>query len=392
LIIIKNRHLKIFYFCFEGFSRLGNINNHIRETVGWLAKFGHELHFFNPNFVKPTFDAKVTIHPIPVINIPLLRWIIFEVLSFFILIYNVLRHRPDYLYFRETSSFTPIAVSILCHVPLTIEVNGWVLEELRQTGYSPWKIAYMRLNQRLNYSFCERIIPVSEGLKNLIVANYPVKAGKIIPVANGTNPESFRPMSKTEAIVKTGLVNTLTVGFIGSCYHYHGVQHLIQAAPLVLEKMPQVRFVVAGDGAQLEEWQALSRNLNVSEAFTFTGKVPFNMASYYINSYDVCVSPWDTEFFDKISGSPMKLFDYFACGKAVVSSAIETVMEIADKYQCIEVTDIRNSSKFAQVLIELLQDESRRNELGQKARAVILNYFTWEITSRKIEHVLNGIQ
>jgi len=34
--------LIIFYFCFEGFNRLGNINNHIRETVGLLAKFGHD--------------------------------------------------------------------------------------------------------------------------------------------------------------------------------------------------------------------------------------------------------------------------------------------------------------------------------------------------------------
>jgi len=32
----------IFYFCFEGFSRLGNINNHIRETIGWLAKFDNK--------------------------------------------------------------------------------------------------------------------------------------------------------------------------------------------------------------------------------------------------------------------------------------------------------------------------------------------------------------
>ena len=78
---MKNQKLTTFYFCFEGFSRLGNINNHIRETVSWLAKFGHKVHFFNTDIVKPTFDAKVTIHPIPVINIPLLRWIIFEVLA-----------------------------------------------------------------------------------------------------------------------------------------------------------------------------------------------------------------------------------------------------------------------------------------------------------------------
>jgi len=381
----------IFYFCFEGFSRLGNINNHIRETVSWLVRFGHEVHFFNPDIVRPTFDAKVIIHPIPVVNLPLLRWIIFEIFSFFSLITNVLKFRPDHLYFRETSSFIPIVVSKLCHIPLTIEVNGWVLEELRQTGYSHWKIEYMRLNQRINFGYCDRIIPVSQGLKNLICANYPVKAAKIIPVANGTDPNIFRPIPKSAVLARTSLPDTPTVGFIGSCYHYHGVQYLIKAAPFVLNKIPDVRFVVAGDGAQLEEWKILSHDLKVNNTFTFTGKVTFNLAPYYINSFDICVSPWDIEFFSKISGSPMKLFDYFACGKAVVSSAISPVKEIVDSYHCAELIDVHDSAIFANILCELLQDESRRNELGQKARAVVLNHFTWEITSRKIEKVLGGI-
>jgi len=381
----------IFYFCFEGFSRLGNINNHIRETVGWLAKFGHTVHFFNPDIVKPTFDAKVVIHPIPVINIPLLRWIIFEALSFFILMYNVFKHHPSHLYFRETSSFIPLVVSKLCNVPLTIEVNGWVLEELRQTGYSPWKIAYMRLNQRLNFSYCTRIIPVSEGLKNLIITNYLVKAAKVIPIANGTNPEVFRPMPKAEALAKTGLVNGPTVGFIGSCYHYHGVQFLIQAAPYIINIIPDVHFVVAGDGAQLEEWKSLSQRLNVNEVFTFTGKVPFTLAPYYINSYDICVAPWAVDLLPKVGLSPMKFFDYLACGKPVVVSPVYGVVELINKYNCGIICDVKIPEIFAQAIIDLLADQNRRELLGKTAREVVIKHFTWEITSCKIEKVLGGI-
>jgi len=381
----------IFYFCFEGFSRLGNINNHIRETVSWLARSGHEMHFFNPDIAKPTFDAKVVIHPIPVINIPLLRWVIFEILSFFILMYNVFKYRPSHLYFRETSSFIPLAVSKLCHLPLTIEVNGWVLEELRQTGYSPWKIAYMRLNQRLNFGFCECIIPVSNGLKNLICANYPVKAARVIPVANGTNPEVFRPIPKAEALTQTGLADAPTVGFIGSCYHYHGVQYLIQAAPSILKKMPQVRFVVAGDGAQLEEWKALSHHLNVSESFIFAGKVPFKMAPYFINSYDVCVAPWDVDLLPKVGLSPLKFFDYLSCGKPVIVSPVYGVIELIDTFQCGIICDVKKPEIFAQTIMDLLPDQDRRELLGKTAREVVIKHFTWEITSRNIEKVLGGI-
>ncbi|HOV24504.1 MAG TPA: glycosyltransferase family 4 protein [Candidatus Marinimicrobia bacterium] len=382
----------IFYFCFEGFSRLKDINNHIRETVSWLAKFGYEVHFFNPNIVKPSFSSKVHIHLIPVINYPFLRWATFEFLSFFILTWNALKRRPTHLYFRETSSFAPLLVSKLCHIPLTIEVNGWVLEELRQIGYSRWKLAYIRLNQRLNFVHCNRIIPVTEGLKNLIVTNYPVKSVKIIPIANGTNPEVFRPLLKSEALAKTGLPNTPTVGFIGSCYHYHGVQYLIKAAPLVLLKMPQVRFVVAGDGAQLEAWKTLSRELKVNEAFTFTGKVPFSLAPYYINSFDICVAPWDTALVPKDGQSPMKFFDYLACGKPVIASPVSSVVKLINKFRCGITCDVKNSEVFAELIIELLSNPKIRESLGKIAREVVTANFTWEITSRKIEQVLKGIR
>ncbi len=307
------------------------------------------------------------------------------------MIRNARKWRPDYLYFRETSSFIPLTVSKLCHIPLTIEVNGWVLEELRQTGYSPWKIAYMRLNQRLNFGYCERIIPVSEGLKNLICANYPVKSAKVISIANGTNPEVFRPLPKSEALAKTGLADAPTVGFIGSCYHYHGVQYLIQAAPLILEKMPQVRFVVAGDGAQLEEWKALSRQLNVNESFTFTGKVPFEMAPYFINSFDICVAPWNVDLLPKVGLSPMKFFDYLSCGKPVIVSPVYGVVELIDKYHCGIICDVKKPKIFAQAIIDLLSDQNRRELLGKTAREIVIKHFTWEITSRKIEKVLGGI-
>jgi glycosyltransferase involved in cell wall biosynthesis len=199
-------------------------------------------------------------------------------------------------------------------------------------------------------------------------------------------------MPKSEALAKTGLPNTPTVGFIGSCYHYHGVQYLIKAAPLVLQKMPQVRFVVAGDGAQLEAWKTLSRELKVNEAFTFTGKVPFSLAPYYINSFDICVAPWDTALVPKDGQSPMKFFDYLACGKPVIASPVSSVVKLINKFRCGITCDVKNSEVFAELIIELLSNPKIREPLEKTTREVVTENFTWEITSRKIEQVLKGIR
>lgn len=387
------KRYKIFYFCFEGFSKLGNINNHIRETVSWLAKFGHEVYFFNPKIIKPEFDAKVNIHLISIIKLPLLSWISFDIISFFILLKNVLSNRPDYIYFRETSSPIPLFISKIFSIPLIIEINGWVLSELCQTGYSKWKLFYIRFIQRINYVYATRLIPVSEGLKILVLKHYPVDHANVLPISNGTNPEKFRPIPQTEAREQIGISSdSQVIGFIGSCYSYHGVQHLIKAARLVLQEKPETKFIIAGDGAQRQEWIELTKSLHIYNSFQFPGVVPFDRAPVYINSFDICVAPWDIELFNKTAGSPMKLFDYLACGKPVITSQVYGVYKIVKKYNCGVVIDVKNSELFSETLLNLLENSKNRKVMGKRGREAILKYFTWEKTSKNIEKVLRDIR
>ncbi len=382
--------MKIFYFCFEGFSKHGQINNHIRETVSHLARFGHEVHFFIPTITKPEFAAPVKIQRIPIINLPLIRWLTFEPLAFLVLLLKAIQHRPNHLYFRETSSFIPLLISKIFSIPLTIEVNGWVLEELRQTDYTRWKLTYMRLNQRLNFRHCWRIIPVTEGLKQLLIDAYHLPDSKIFPVANGTNPIVFRPIPRGEAFKITGLPdNRFTIGFIGSCYHYHGVQYLIKAAPFIIEKQPDVQFIVVGDGAQLAEWKQLVREMHLDDYFIFTGKVPFQQAPYYINCFDIAVAPWDVAFFNRISGSPMKTFDYMACGKPFIASPVREVACLVEKHQCGVILDVNNPIVFSNGIFNLMKAEYQRQKMGENGRQAVIQFYTWERTTRNIEKILS---
>ncbi len=388
----SNKKYKIFYFCYEGFSKLGNINNHIRETVSWMAKFGHEVHFFNPNITNPKFDTKVDIHLIPIINKPLLNWISFDIISFFILLKNILVNHPDFLYFRETSSLVPLIISKLFHIPLIIEINGWVLLELEQTGYSKWKLKYIKFIQKLNFKYADKLIPVSEGLKKLIIKNYNLNPKYIIPVSNGTNPEKFLPIKTKITRQQLDLsIDRPIVGFIGSCYHYHGVQYLINASKYIIKEKPNILFIIAGDGAQRLEWINLTKKLNVNKNFLFPGRIPFDLASLYINCYDICVAPWNTKYLNDIGLSPMKLFDYMSCGKLVICSQIYGINEIIEKYKCAISIDVQNAEKFSKTILYYLNNPQEKIKTEQIARKTILENFTWEITTKNLIDVMDKI-
>jgi len=392
-MISKLRPLRIFYFCYEGFKKIGKLNNHIRETVSWFSKLGNEVHFFNPNIIKPEFDAAVDLHLIPLIDLPILKWLSFDVFAFFCLLYNSIIRRPNVIYYRESSSLVPLIISRLLSIPLVIEVNGWVLDELYSYGYSKSKLRLLRLFQELNYRCATLLIPVSEGLKKLISQHYQVSPSKIFAVNNGTNPVRYYPIPMSEARQKIGVnLQKQVIGFIGGCYPHHGIQYLIEAAPLVLADFPEIQFIVAGDGAMLKSWKELAKIKGVYKNYLFPGNVPFELAPYYINSYDICVAPWDINLVGNVGLSPMKLFDYMACGRPIVSSPVYGVKEILEPYQAGITVNVKNPEKFADALKTLLNLPNIWRDMGKKARELVLSQFTWEQTSRKILDLLRSLE
>jgi len=388
--------MHIFYYCFEKISQKGSANTHVIEVVGNLSRTGHPVTLFLPRFDKQTCNFtkdRIKYVYIPVFKLGLMTWIIYDIYSFFFLVIHAIRRRPNVVYFRETQSWVPLLFAKFIHRKLLIEVNGWITDELRMINYPAWKILLMRVTQCFNLRHADGIVAVSEGLKQIIHRTYRIDSRKIIAIANGTNPEIFRPIETNECRQKLHLVSDMEyIGFIGSCYPYHGLENLIRSASLVLEKSPGVRFIIAGDGAARQIWQDQVAALGLTEKFIFPGMIPTAEAPIWINAFTIGVAPWHKQYMDDIGFSPIKLFDYMACGKPVVVSRIKGVTEIVEKNQCGFAIDVENPEIFAEHLLILLRDRNLRESMGLRGREGIIRDHTWQITTEKILHFIDRIQ
>jgi len=388
--------MHIFYFCFEKISQKGSANTHVIEVVNNLAKTGHNITLFLPRFDRKMINFyrdRIDYVYIPVYKAGLLTWIIYDIYSIiFLLLYSV-RHRPDIIYFRETQSWVPLFFSKMIHRKLLIEVNGWILDELKMINYPAWKLELMRTTQRFNLRHASGIVAVSSGLKQIIQKTYTVNPSKIAVIPNGTNPVIFKPLDTIQCREKIHLTPELNyIGFIGSCYPYHGIEYLIQAAPLVLKEFPDVRFIIAGDGSARKSWQSLTAELDLTDKFIFPGMIPTAEAPIWINAFSIGVAPWHKKYMDDIGFSPIKLFDYMACSKPVVVSRIKGVTEIVEKNQCGFAIDTENPEIFAEYLLILLHDQDLPESMGKRGREGILRDHTWQITTQKILHFIDRIQ
>jgi glycosyltransferase involved in cell wall biosynthesis len=278
-----------------------------------------------------------------------------------------------------------------------VEVNGLVMDELSVSpdskSFAYRVFSYLALrSEKFNYTYCDRIVSVTDKLKDELVRLYSVPAEKVIVINNGANTDIFKPMDQKQVRDRLKLDNSKKyVCFVGHLAAWQGVEFLIYSSPLILEKCPDVRFLVVGDGVMRERLLKIASEMGLSEKFTFTGRVPYEDVPVYINAADICVAPFIKERNSKIGLSALKTYEYLACGKPIVASSISGVKDLIDlSGGGIPVTP-ENPEELANAVVKLISDQKTRSTMGEQGRKYVVENHSWDGVARKILDICDDI-
>ncbi len=135
----------------------------------------------------------------------------------------------------------------------------------------------------------------------------------------------------------------------------------------------------------------IASKLELSDKFTFTGRIPYEQVPLYINAADVCVAPFINERNSKIGLSALKTYEYLACGKPIVASGISGVKDLIEASDGgISVTP-EDPEQLATAVVRLLLDENTRALMGEKGRRYVVENHSWDGVARKILDICNDI-
>ena len=146
--------------------------------------------------------------------------------------------------------------------------------------------------EREGMEMADSIIAVSTYTKNTIIKKYGIPPEKITVVYNAVEPvadEKERRMQKG--------IDEKIVTFLGRITMQKGPEYFIEAARLVLKKMNNVRFVMAGSGDLMNQMIARVAELGISGHFHFTGFLKGNDVNQLLRMTDVFVMPSVSEPF-----------------------------------------------------------------------------------------------
>ncbi|HEX8138283.1 MAG TPA: glycosyltransferase family 4 protein [Pyrinomonadaceae bacterium] len=292
---------------------------------------------------------------------------------------------PSFIYQRY-SRFTSAGVeaSLRTRRPLFLEYNGsevWVGRYWDRVGM----LGLLARFERLNLRAAARIFVVSEvERRNLLRAG--VVPSKIVVNPNGVDAEKFRPgVGGPEERERLGVGPTETlVGFVGTFGPWHGVLALAQAITLV-PKRAGIRFMLVGAGSLREEAERVVREAGASERVIFTGVVEHGRVPSLLDACDILVSPHvpledGSEFF----GSPTKLFEYMAMGKAIVASRLGQIGDVLKHEETALLTEPGDERALCEAIVRLSNSPELRRRLGQAARLEALAHHTWAHNAERV--------
>ena len=282
-------------------------------------------------------------------------------------------------------------------IPLILEYNGseaWIADHWDPSHFH----GLLRRCEALSLSAASLIVVVSEPLREeLESAGVPPE--RILVNPNGVDPDIFRPgCGGTEVRDRLGFHSgDLVVGFVGTFSYWHGIQVLQQAIMNLLapgasdDKLPRLKFLLVGDGLLRAEMSDALREHQESGNVVFTGILSHELVPQYLDAADILVSPHvpmpdGREFF----GSPTKLFEYMAMGKAIVASNLGQLGRVLERDVTALLVRPGDAGEFSSAIAHLAADGGLRKRLGTTAHAAALERHTWRQNAARVLSQLPG--
>ncbi len=217
-------------------------------------------------------------------------------------------HAHDWLTY-----FAGIAAKRVSGKPLVVHMHA---TEFDRSGENINRRVYAI--EKAGMQAADRVIAVSELTRRIVIGKYGIPAEKVVTVHNAVR------FGESEDAVPERAVKDKVVTFLGRITYQKGPDYFVAAAAKVLQRVPDVRFVMAGSGDLMNHVVRRVAQLGIADRFHFTGFLKGGEVQRMFRLSDVYVMPSVSEPFGI---SPLEAM---RSGVPVIISRQSGVAEVLD--------------------------------------------------------------
>ena len=202
----------------------------------------------------------------------------------------------------------------------------------------------------------------------------------VIPM--GVDQNQFKPENYSPDIKKEFYIEGPFILFVGRLSQEKGILELLNAFPDVIQRFPNLKLLVIGDGPLKERAQDVCAALHLEHHVVFRGALPQALLPAYYATADILVGPSEREGFGLVFAEAL------ASGCSVIAADLPTTADIIINEKTGLTVNPKDSASISRQIIRLIEDKELRQHLAEEGRKHVLSKFTWDIVCHKYKEIL----
>jgi glycosyltransferase involved in cell wall biosynthesis len=298
---------------------------------------------------------------------------------------------PDFIYERASLYATAGAtLAQSLHVPLILELNAPLAveqETYRSTGFG----ALAAEAEAWTLKRATAIVAVSAELGKHVVS-LGAEPGRVHVVPNGVNAELFSPGPPDPLLrAKLGLNGGPILGFVGGLRPWHGIEVLPELLQKLRSRGCNAQLLIAGDGPLRRDLEEEISRRDLAQHAIITGLVPHEQVPALIRQFYLALAPYGEQG-HPFYFSPLKLFEYMACGVPVVAPELGQIGDVIRDRATGFLYRAGNLDAMISCCEQLLANPKMCAKIGDAAATEIHEHYTWDHNARKVINLVETLK
>ena len=270
--------------------------------------------------------------------------------------------------------FAAMKIKHIYQKPLIVTIHG---QDLYETFYinKSCKIALFNVFKK-----SDRIILVSKKLKEISDNNVGF-ANKSTVISNGVAVNNI--LKEKNIILGKSTLDYRIILSVSYLITRKAIDFNLKAIAQLINKYPNLKYLIIGDGPEMRHLKELSNNLKINEHVEFLGQLSHENVLTYMAKADIFSLPsWDEAF-------GVVYIEAMAHGKPVIGCQEEGIEDFVMQGKTGLLVKPKDVDSLTEALDFLLNNPNEAKTMGERARKVVLKNYTWEKNAKKTIEVYN---
>jgi len=303
---------------------------------------------------------------------------------FFFHAWSLVHHNKyDLIHAGEEAVFMAMFFTFIYKIPYVYDLDSSIAQQLVEK--KPMLRVLLPLFNFMEKQAIRRSLanlPVCNALAELCRKNHSNKTVTLHDISQLKNP--YAP--KTGRLKKELGFQGLILLYCGNLEPYQGIDLLLDSFQLACKKTNKVDLVIIGGVEEdIKYYKEKAHRLGIDKKTHFLGQKPFEQLDQFLAEADILVAP-------RIRGinTPMKVFPFMHSGKPVLLTDLYTHNQIISSNEAYLAP--ANPTGFAKGILDLVEDEKLRTQLGERGRALVEKNHIYSAHQNRLYSIYDWIE